>query len=260
MPPKKRGKKRGGNSGNPPAQQQQQQNAGGNKKQGGGGNAKQNQPAQQPQQAANAQPAPAAQPVKPAQQAKAPQQPAPAANAQPAQEASPVQAQPAPPSGSKAQNGGGQKAPASGQKGAALTSGQLELVQQYPLATRPGYGSIGRSIQCSVNHWRFKMGAKQVYQYDTLFEPDLEAYRPKCTILENHLRDNQFLFDGKMLFTVKKIPPGKSFEASYNGKTFRITIQETKVLDIANLEGFMQVYNILFRKVSISINQITILI
>jgi hypothetical protein len=52
-----------------------------------------------------------------------------------------------------------------------INANQLSLVQGIPLAQRPPQsGTQGKPLTCFVNHYKFNIGAEQIYQYDTNFE------------------------------------------------------------------------------------------
>eukprot|EP01099_Mayorella_cantabrigiensis_P000709 TRINITY_DN1311_c0_g2_i1.p1 TRINITY_DN1311_c0_g2~~TRINITY_DN1311_c0_g2_i1.p1 ORF type:complete len:848 (-),score=209.79 TRINITY_DN1311_c0_g2_i1:183-2726(-) len=119
-----------------------------------------------------------------------------------------------------------------------------------PRPVQTGGQRVGRPIHLVVNHFKFAIMEQYVYQYDVQFNPPNDSKGSKHAILRTKEPElGKFVFDGTMLFSLKRVPALTFTSVSPNGVSYTIEITFTKELPPNSPDLPLQVYNMLFRQI-----------
>ncbi|XP_022109192.1 piwi-like protein 1 [Acanthaster planci] len=154
---------------------------------------------------------------------------------------------------------------------AALSMGQVQGAEgggvsarrggflEEELKTRPEHltdkrGKKGKTVELLTNCFRLRAdGQWLLYQYDVKFSPEVDSRRARHALLRSHseIVDGPMAFDGMILFLLRRLDqPVTRFETKRRDSDAVVTITITLTSELPpNSPTYLQVYNIIFRKI-----------
>jgi chemotaxis protein histidine kinase CheA len=119
------------------------------------------------------------------------------------------------------------------------------------LPSRPQRTALNTPVKLLVNHFPFQCHLSKVYQYHVDVTPDLDRRKLKQSLLNRIQELGCYVFDGKMLFSQKKLGDFSTTVKDSRGFEFTVKLLLTRELEEKDIP--LQFYNILFRQVLIGL-------
>ncbi|XP_030384844.1 protein piwi [Scaptodrosophila lebanonensis] len=129
---------------------------------------------------------------------------------------------------------------------------RYEIINTRPSDVVTKQGTDGMQIRLQTNFFRLITTPKwRIYHYHVEFEPDIEMVRVRRGILSDHsnVLGSAFIFDGKQLFTTKKLEKDLTRLQGTSKTEINYTITIKYVGTISTAESrFLQVLNLILRR------------